>query len=415
MKKYNKTLLYCFLFIACLLFIAIIAVEIHSEHNYKRAILQSRLDSYADMIDVAGDFGRVRGFLPADLRVTVMTPSGQVFFDSQKTSAALDNHLQRPEVADCLEHGSGYASRYSSTDGARYLYYAKMFDDKIVRVALPFEVNARQYFHPDWLALITISSLFAVTVVVILVIFVFYDRKKNSEQKRKIRVLKQQMTGNISHELKTPVSSIRGYLETVINTPGLDPAKRDAFVRQSYLQSVRLSELIRDISLVNKLEEVPEQFPLEQLDLHQIADEIADEFAGVLARNDQRFENRLPSPMPYHGNRALIYAVLRNLMENSVKHAGNGTLLCIEPTESNAKFLRFVYYDTGCGVPPESLDRIFDRFYRAKSTRGQENDGSGLGLSIVRNAVNFHKGTVRAHNREQGGLAFTVSLSNNLN
>ncbi len=415
MRKHNSALLYGFLFVACLLFIAIIAVEIHSEHNYKREILQSRLDSYADMIDVADDFGRVRGFLPEDLRVTMMTPSGEVFFDSHETYATLDNHRQRPEVADCLEHGRGYASRISSTDGTRHLYYAKMFDDKIVRVSLPFEMNARQYFHPDWLAIITISSLFAVTVVVILVIFAFYDRKTNSEQKRKIRVLKKQMTGNISHELKTPVSSIRGYLETVVNTPDLDPAKRDAFVRQSYLQSVRLSELIRNISLVNKLEEVPEQFPLEPLDLHQIADEVADEFAGVLARNGQHFENRLLSPTPYRGNRALLYAVLRNLVENSVKHAGSGTMLCIEPAESNAKFLRFVFYDTGCGVPPDSIDRIFDRFFRAKNTRGQENDSSGLGLSIVRNAVNFHKGTVRAHNRKQGGLAFTVSLSNNLN
>ncbi len=108
------------------------------------------------------------------------------------------------------------------------------------------------------------------------------------------------------------------------------------------------------------------------------------------------------------GSPSLVYAIFRNLVENSYKYAGDGSAIHMEATPGKC-----VYYDTGIGVPPDMLDKIFERFYRIPGMTGtdwNEDTGSGLGLSVVRNAVNFHGGTITASLREEGGLAFEMSL-----
>ena len=110
------------------------------------------------------------------------------------------------------------------------------------------------------------------------------------------------------------------------------------------------------------------------------------------------------------GNASLLYAIFRNLVENSVKYAGDGVSIHVECYAKSDGFLHFTYYDTGRGVKEEHLSRIFERFYRVSEGRTRDDGGSGLGLSIVRNAVAFHGGEIRAVNRKEGGLEFIFSL-----
>lgn len=229
--------------------------------------------------------------------------------------------------------------------------------------------------------------------------------------------LKQQMTGNMSHELRTPVTSVMGCLETLDSCPDMDEERRRNFIHRAYVQSVRLSDLIRDMSLISRMEESPEKLVRQRVNLREIAEEAVSEFSERIAAAGDRMEDCLPDDLVIEGNRALLYAMFRNLVENSLKYAGDGVVLHLEcysrgtsgdPAEQDCLYLS--YYDTGRGVPPQHLSRLFERFYRITEGRTREDGGSGLGLSIVKNAVAFHGGEIRAVNRSPHGLQFFFSL-----
>lgn len=225
------------------------------------------------------------------------------------------------------------------------------------------------------------------------------------------RRLKQQMTSNVSHELRTPVTSIRGYLETLLSCPDMDEAKRMMFIERAYNQTLRLSELISDMALISKMEESPEKLPKQGVDLGRVSRLVFEELAGDIEAKGIKVENCLEDGFVINGNNSLIHSLLRNLVENSIKYAGDGVTLHIECYSRSDRKCYFTYYDTGSGVPEEHIGRIFERFYRVSEGRTRDKGGSGLGLSIVRNAVAFHGGDIRAVNRQWGGLQFFFSLS----
>ena len=227
----------------------------------------------------------------------------------------------------------------------------------------------------------------------------------------KNRNMKQQMTNNIAHELRTPVSSVRGYLETLISCPDVPEARRQVFIDRAYAQTLRLSDLIRDIALITKIEEAPEQLQKEKVSLKSVSDEIFEEFRESLQAKGITVENMLSDDLVIRGNASLIYAIFRNLVENSIKYAGENIRIHLECYARSDDHYHFTYYDTGKGVSEDHLPRIFERFYRVSEGRTRDAGGSGLGLSIVRNAIAFHGGDIRAVNRREGGLEFIFSLS----
>lgn len=230
---------------------------------------------------------------------------------------------------------------------------------------------------------------------------------KSERQKSK---LKKQMTSNIAHELRTPVTSIRGYLETLIACPDMAPEKKQAFIEKAYNQTLRLSELISDMSLLSKMEERSSKLNKEEIDLYDIAVEVFDEFEDKIKEKGNKVINIIKPGTVLLANRTLVYTIIRNLVENSLKYAGDGITMHLECYSTIENYCYLTYYDTGSGVPQEHLDRIFERFYRIEEGRTRDVGGSGLGLSIVKNAVKFHGGDIRAINRQWGGLQFFFSL-----
>jgi len=404
------------LLLAFLVFIAlagaILGLEILSMRSSRRAVLQSRLQGYADMIEKSDDPSTIRELFPDDLRITVIDSLGDVHYDSFTESALGENHLTRPEVRDSREKGFGYSIRFSRTAGKELLYYAKSYPSgEIVRLALPFEVNLRHFFRPDAMAIVSVVLIFAVSLLLLMFLLQRYDTRTEQEERERVRKLKHQMTSNISHELKTPVSGMRGYLETLCENPDIDPKRRELYLRRCYSQSVRLSDLIRDISIINKMEEAPEMFSIEKVNLRSVCDSVLDEFAPSIKSSGIWVENEVDPGEEIYGNYNLLYSLFRNLVENSVKHAGKGVRIHVESdAEGN-----FVYYDTGKGVPGEHLEDIFGRFYRVDEGRSSDEGGSGLGLSIVRNAVLFHGGSISSSEHQGGGLEFRFSLRSKKN
>lgn len=235
-------------------------------------------------------------------------------------------------------------------------------------------------------------------------------RKSYEKEVTQRNKLKKQMTSNIAHELRTPVTSIRGYLETLIACPDMAPEKKQAFVEKAYNQTLRLSELISDMSLLSKMEERSNKLHKEEVDLYDIANEVFDEFEEKISEKGNVIENLLEPGTVLIANKTLVYTIIRNLVENSLKYAGEGIRIHIECYSVIEKFCYLTYYDTGSGVPQDHLERIFERFYRIEEGRTRDVGGSGLGLSIVKNAVKFHGGDIRVINRQWGGLQFFFSL-----
>lgn len=223
------------------------------------------------------------------------------------------------------------------------------------------------------------------------------------------RQLKQEMTSNIAHELKTPVSSIRGYLEILLGDRPVDNERRRHYLERSYSQTLRLSDLIQDVSIINKIEESADLFPRTAVDAAEVAAEAIGDLSDKASARGIAVADHLPV-MHLNGNRELLYCIFRNLMENSIAYAGSDINIVLEIYKESPDHYFIHYYDTGKGVPDEYLSRLFDRFVRIGEGRSRADGGTGLGLSIVKHAVLFHGGEIYAKNRPEGGLEYFFSL-----
>jgi signal transduction histidine kinase len=226
----------------------------------------------------------------------------------------------------------------------------------------------------------------------------------------KTRLLKQEMTGNIAHELRTPITSIRGYLELILTQNPDDETARN-FLMKMHNQTLALSELIQDMSLISKIEEAPQSFQLEAVNIKNLLVEIRNDAAETLKEKNIRIHLNMSDHVIVNGNQNLIYSIFRNLTDNALRYAGKDIDIEVNVYNEDKEFYYFSYSDTGTGIPEEyHLNRLFERFYRINEGRTRDTGGSGLGLSIVKNAILFHKGTIVAKNRISGGLEFLFNL-----
>ncbi|WP_018668326.1 sensor histidine kinase [Bacteroides gallinarum] len=223
--------------------------------------------------------------------------------------------------------------------------------------------------------------------------------------------LKRQLTQNIAHELKTPVSSIQGYLETIVNNENIPHDKVQTFLERCYAQSNRLSRLLRDISVLTRMDEATNMIDMEKVDISTLVANIINEVSLELEEKHIAVTNSLKPKIQLRGNYSLLYSIFRNLMDNAIAYAGTDIRIDIDCFREDENFYYFSFADTGVGVPPEHLNRLFERFYRVDKGRSRKLGGTGLGLAIVKNAVIIHGGTISAKNNQGGGLEFVFTLA----
>jgi two-component system, OmpR family, phosphate regulon sensor histidine kinase PhoR len=227
----------------------------------------------------------------------------------------------------------------------------------------------------------------------------------------KQKLLKQQLTSNIAHELKTPLSSIKGYLETILNNPNIPEEKKKYFIEKAFAQAERLTDLLNDISLLNNIEDAGGLFEFKPLVLKPVIRDVIENLKHRLTEKNMDCTVDVNKDVIVNGNESLLFSVFQNLIENSINYAGNGAKITIRKYLEDDKYYYFQYCDTGVGISEEHLTRIFERFYRIDYGRSRETGGTGLGLSIVKNAIMLHKGEISVRNRPEGGLEFLFSLS----
>ena len=236
------------------------------------------------------------------------------------------------------------------------------------------------------------------------------DISRQEEESR----MKRQLTQNVSHELKTPVSSIQGYLETILSNPDLSPDKRQFFLERCYSQSTRLTGLLRDISVLNRLDEASEMFDLTEVNITKLIAEIQKECSQDMEEKHITSEIILPGDPTVFGNNSLLYSIFRNLYDNAIAYAGENIKITVNCYKEDPKYYYFILSDNGVGIPEEHINRIFERFYRVDKGRSRKIGGTGLGLSIVKNGVNFHKGQISAKSSPGKGVTFFFTLKKKL-
>lgn len=355
-----------------------LAITIFNYNEDKKIILKSRLECYADVVAKSSSLEEAELLLPEDISAHV------------------------------LGGDEPYEDESLTIDGG-YVYFVKKYDNAVVKISQVYGDEQRAFMFPEWTLMASIVLLLFFSVFTFLCISRRYKKLEILKKEKDRRKLMHEMTRNISHELKTPVSSLQGYLETVVNHPDMDDERRQLYVERAFLQSLKLADIITDISTVTKLEETPGQYKISSVNLKVLCDGIIDEFSVCLRAHGIEVINEL-DPVSIKANNNLMYAIFRNLIENTIKYGGDGCSVKLSSTMLPDGGYEIDYHDTGRGVPDNQLEKIFDRFYRLNSDRASGKNGSGLGLSIIRNAVLAHKGSICAYNVPEGGLGFRFTL-----
>ena len=259
---------------------------------------------------------------------------------------------------------------------------------------------------------------FAIALAVALVVvLLWYSRKMDNSLSRAASEegaqMRRQLTQNISHELKTPVASIQGYLETILANPEMPLETKRKFLERSLVQTQRLTTLLRDISALNRLDEATRKegkslnnqaallYPFGRIDIAQTLAQLQRETALAFQTRNMTLVFNTPETIDINGNGNVIYSIFRNLIDNALAYAGNGTTVTVTAHLEGTHW-HFTVADNGPGVPAQHLKRIFERFYRIDKGRSRASGGTGLGLSIVKNGVILHGGTITASNANPG-------------
>lgn len=374
--------------------------------------------------------------LNEELRVTIIGVEGEVEFDNRALSPEMENHGNRPEVKEAMKNGEGQEIRRSETLGKSTFYYARMMEDgKIVRVARDAESMLGVFGNAVPLVLFIVAVL--LTSCMIMAHFLteslinpvkevaenldkieeveFYEElqpfistiRTQHEDIVKNAKVRQEFTANVTHELKTPLTSISGYAE-LIETGMASDADVIRFAKGIHKNSNRLLTLINDIIRLSELDSGTQEDVFEKVNLYNLARTCVD----MLQFNAENHRVRLTlkgEDSFMTGNRQMLEELLYNLCENAIRYNNeNGSVTVWVTSRDEKTFL--IVEDTGIGIPRESCERVFERFYRVDKSRSKSTGGTGLGLAIVKHIVMKHDADISLESEIGKGTKITVTF-----
>lgn len=382
--------------------------------------------------------------LTADCRITWIAADGTVLFDTAADAAHMENHLAREEIREALATGMGEARRYSPTLADRQLYAAQRLPDgsvlRLSTVQLALWSLLLGFSQPICLvallalalSLLLASHLAKRIVAPINAIdpddpMQYYERdgyreiepllRRIAAQQAQLRrdraeierasLLRQEFTANVSHELKTPLHAISGYAE-LLESDLARPEDAKPFAGKIRAEANRLARLVEDIIDLTRLDTGGQEFVFEPCDLLRIAENAVDSLRGEAAGQAVSLALHGESA-PMSGVPQLLHSIVYNLCDNAIRYNRPGGRVEVTVAPAGETVVLCVA-DTGIGIPKDSLERIFERFYRVDKSRSRSLGGTGLGLSIVKHAALIEKADVRVESEPGAGTVFTVTF-----
>lgn len=370
------------------------------------------------------------------IRITWISPDGEVLFDNDVVADGLENHLDRPEVQEAFASGFGESVRESSTMKLRTFYYALLLEDgTVIRVA----TEARSMISVFMSTFPVVCVILAVIVLLCIIVSYFLtdqllqpirDMAENIDRVPEQPVYKelspfidrireqhdailagararQEFTANVSHELKTPITAISGYAELIENQM-VDEKTQIKFAGDIRKNADRLVTLVNDIIRLSELDQSSFKPEFTRLDLFEIARERV-ELLQSNAREKQIWLTLTGENCEITANRGMMIELLDNLIQNAIRYnVVNGRVKVSIRKQENHALLSVT--DTGIGIPQGEQERIFERFYRVDKSRSRDTGGTGLGLSIVKHIVELHEGRIRLESEVGRGTWITIEL-----
>ena len=395
--------------------------------------IESTLLEGYDLSEDSSDLVSIKK-LKAQNRITLIHPDGTVYFDNTVNSTTMENHAFRSEFLKARESGVSTSSRYSSTMLEKTLYFAKQLDSGDV-----LRISCDQ--HTVVVLVIGMSQVLVVMLVIAMIISGLtanllskkiieplnkidlenpeksdvYDELKpftkriaeENFEKSQREELRQQFTANVSHELKTPLTSISGFAE-ILKQGGIDDQTTRDFAGSIFDESQRMIALVNDIIKLSKLDEKSISMEKEVISLREITRDAIEVITPTAEKKNVSIN--ISGDSGYiNGVRPVIYEMVYNLIDNAVKYNKEEGIVCIK-IETLNDFHRVVLsvQDTGIGIPENEKERIFERFYRVDKSRSKVHGGTGLGLSIVKHAAKYHNASILVNSKEGDGSTFKV-------
>ncbi len=433
-EKINKRLFMMGL-ISLLMTVLALTMVFQSTYDHQvKADLRQEAELIESVYENAGSLESVDG--GDDLRVTLIAADGAVLYETDADSEQMENHLERPEVLQALEQGSGEATRQSETVGYKTCYYAvRLSDGNVLRVSR--EVLSI-YASFDRMLLIIFLLIFVVLAVSVLFSVLLtrnlvrpieemarnldeidenipypelepFARKIKEQQlkKREVDRLRREFTANVSHELKTPLTSISGYAEMIENGMAKPEDIKD-FARKIHNEAGRLISVIGDIIQLGEIEE-PGDIELAPVNLSEIAAETVDSLSFAAERSGVHIAFAGRTDCVVDGSRDMLGELMFNLCDNAIRYNKPGGSVQVT-TASDGNVVVLTVADTGIGIPIEHQQRIFERFYRVDKSRSKQTGGTGLGLAIVKHIALKHGANIDVDSTEGEGTTLRVTF-----
>ena len=439
-KRINRSFILIALLAICMTTALITVVY----YNLFQNQVTSDLKDYTTLVRETGEdtqFEQVGGaLLDREIRLTLVDPSGKVLCDNEVDSNTLENHMNRPEIRDAFEKGEGQSMRNSQTLSHNTFYYAVRLDNgSVLRVAK----DAGSIISVFSSVVPTIMWILAALILLSLGMAHMLTRKliepiENLAENMDVGVqpavydelapfirmiqeqhqdilknaqMRQEFTANVSHELKTPLTSISGYAE-LIETGMADKEDIVRFAKGIRSSANRLLSLINDIIRLSELDSAESEDVFEKLDLYAMAKDCV----GVLQMNAEKNNVTLElsgESCEITGNKQMIEELLYNLCDNAIRYNNAGGRVDVSVKREKGDRERPVLLsvrDTGIGIPKEHQDRIFERFYRVDKSRSKSTGGTGLGLAIVKHIVAKHDARMELDSEVGRGTEIRVAF-----
>ena len=358
--------------------------EVRQEADYINVALDTSGESYLKTMDN----------VHVDTRITLIDPDGKVKYDSKEDDVTLQNHKNRPEVKAALKNGSGQDIRESNTLNKEMFYYAvKLENGDILRVSKTVDTAFRTAMKV--FPAMGLIALIMLAFAGILVKWQVYEEltpllksiDKQNKEKDAVANMRKEFSANVSHELKTPLTSISGYAE-IMKSGLVKPEDMKSFAERIYNEARRLITLVEDIIKLSKLDEGNVQLEKEEVDLYKLTREILTRLSPQAAKRKVHVEVT-GEPVEYVGIRQILDEMIYNICENAIKYNKESGKLTVW-VGNTLQGKKVCVTDTGIGIPENETDRIFERFYRVDKSHSKETGGTGLGLSIVKHGAMLH-------------------------